>query len=114
MKGTTAVSTVLKKNKISSACAKIRQFVGKSVARRKKNLFRYNQAQLFKELGGNGCKTEATVPNEEEAREFWSRIWSEEKEHNWEASWLDEVRESFAGVGKQRGCGDTGGCHCGD
>jgi len=74
-KGTTVVSTMLK-NKISSASAKIRQFVGKCVARRQNNLFRNNQSQLYKESSRNGCKNEAAIPNADEASEFWSRLWS--------------------------------------
>jgi len=99
-KGTIAVSTLLK-NKITSASTKIRQYVGKSIARRQNNLFKNNQARLYKELSGNSRKTEAAIPNADEAQGFWKGIWSEKKEHDKEASWLGGIREELNKVERQ-------------
>ena len=68
---------------------------------RQNNLFKNNQSQLYKELGGTSNGGSNQVPDAGEAREFWERIWSVEKTHNGDASWLDEVRKTFDGVGQQ-------------
>ena len=84
-KGTTTVSTCLK-NKIQSASTKIRTFVGKCVALRQNNLFKNNQSQLYKELGGSATGGANQVPSATEAKEFWGGIWSTEKVHDRSAS----------------------------
>ena len=50
-KGALAVCTLLKAE-IRSATIKIKNYVAKGVAYRQNNLFRNNQSQLYKELGG--------------------------------------------------------------
>ena len=99
-KGALWVSTLLK-NKINSGSTKIRSFVGKRVAYRQNNLFKNNQSQLYKELGSGSSTGKHPVPNANEAREFWSGIWSAEKQHNSDAAWLNGVKESFGGVEEQ-------------
>ena len=74
---------------------KIRWFVGKGVARRQNNLFKNNQSQLYKELGGVKIHGSKATPNADEAREFWGKIWSVDKEHDRDASWLGGVRQSL-------------------
>ena len=41
------------------------------------------------------------APNAGEAARIWSRIWSVEKRHNEDASWLDKVRDMIGNVEKQ-------------
>ena len=41
------------------------------------------------------------IPNGEEATKFWSGIWSVEKRHDEDATWLGEVRDRMSGVEKQ-------------
>ena len=40
-------------------------------------------------------------PNANETTKFWSGIWSDERSHNREASWLSDIRERLAGVEEQ-------------
>ena len=68
-KGALAVSTLLKE-KIRSGSMKIQKFVGKAVAYRQNNLFRNNQSQLYKELGGIAKTGGEATPNADEAREL--------------------------------------------
>ena len=60
---------------------------------RQNNLFRNNQSQLYRELGGTkGSRLGGdTAPVAAESRRFWSEIWSVKKEYNREASWIDSV-----------------------
>ena len=96
-RGTDSVSTFLK-NKIKAGSTKIRWFVEKKVARRQNNLFRNNQRQLYKELGGDTkCNTDE-APDADESRKFWSSIWSEEAKHDKDASWLGDVRQQMGKV----------------
>ena len=44
---------------------------------------------------------ENSPPNAAEAITFWENIWSREKEHNREASWLNEVMRTMGGCGQQ-------------
>ena len=99
-RGAMAVSAFLK-NKVQMASTKIRWYVGKCVARRQNNLFRNNQSQLYKELGGTANCGSNQTPDADEARTFWSSIWSADKEHDKSASWLGSIRESLSGVRRQ-------------
>ena len=96
-RGVLAVSTFLK-NKIQAGSTKIRWFVEKKVARRQNNLFRNNQSQLYKELGGNAYGRTNETPDATESREFWESIWAVETEHDGEASWLEGVRRQMDDV----------------
>ena len=77
---------------------KIRNFVGKNVACRQNNLFRNNQSQLYKELSGAAKSGGDTTPDMDEAKAFWSKIWSVNKQHNGDASWLGDVRNRLSGI----------------
>ena len=92
-----AVSAFLK-NKVQMASTKIRWYVGKCTARRQNNLFRNNQSQLYKELGGTANSDSNQNPNAAEAKRFWEGIWSAAKQHNESATWLDDVRKELSGV----------------
>ena len=96
-RGTTSVITFLK-NKIQAGSTKIRWFVEKKVARRQNNLFRNNQKQLYKELSGDAKSSTDELPDAAESREFWSKIWSVEVEHDREASWLGDIRKQMKDV----------------
>ena len=98
-RGCLAVSTFLK-GKIQSGSAKIKAYLKGLKRTRQNNLFKNNQSQLYKELGGIP-RGSNQAPHAGEAREFWERIWSVEKSHNEDASWLDEVKSKFEGVGQQ-------------
>ena len=93
-----SVSTFLK-NKIKAGSTKIRWFEEKNGARRQNYLFRNNQRQLYKELSGDTAQGNASeIPDAAESREFWKGIWSVEKEHDREASWLGEIREEMSRI----------------
>ena len=96
--GLTAVSALVRE-KIRAGSLKIRNFIGKSVARRQNNLFRNNQSQLYRELGGSArTGSDSATPDADESREFWGQIWSADKRHNDEASWLEGVRTGLGGI----------------
>ena len=99
-KGTVSVCTLLK-GKIQSGKLKIRWYLDNCVKVRQNTLFKNNQGQLYKELGGSANKEPMEAPNAEDATQFWSNIWSVEKRHNEEASWLGEVKGRMDSVREQ-------------
>jgi len=99
-RGTLGVSTFLK-TKIQAGSTKIRWFVEKKVARRQNNLFKNNQSQLYKELGGNTQGRTNEKPDTAESLEFWKKIWSVKTEHDKDASWLEEMRQKTEHVRAQ-------------
>ena len=97
--GALAVCAKLRE-KIRAGSVKVRNFIGKSVAYRQNNMSRNNQSQLYKELGGSARAEGDSTPDANEAREFCSKIWSVDKQHNDEASWLGDVRKRLEGIKK--------------
>ena len=97
-KGSVAVATLLKQ-KIHSGSTKIRWYVNSCTKVRQNNLFKNNQSQWYKELGGRAKLGQ--IPNGEEATKFLSGIWSGQKRHDEDATWLGEVRDRMSGIEKQ-------------
>ena len=96
-RGALTVSTFLK-NKIQAGTTKIRWHEERKLTRRQNNLFRNNQRQLFKELGGNATSNTDEIPDAAESKEFWEGIWSDGVEHNKDACWLGEIRKQMRNV----------------
>ena len=96
-RGAISVATFLK-NKIQAGSTKIRWHEDKNGARRQNTLFRNNQKQLFKELGGNTNGDTNEVPDADESKLFWEGIWSVPVEHNEEASWMGTVKKELESV----------------
>ena len=94
-KGSVAVATLLKQ-KIHSGSTKIRWYVNSCTKVRQNNLFKNNQSQLYKKLGGRAKLGQA--PNGDETTKFWSGIWSVQKKHDEDATWLGEVRDRMSGI----------------
>ena len=65
--------------------------------------FKSNQTKVYNEFNGQTGSSNGDIPNAEENCTFWSDIWSEEKEHNKEAKWLNDLKEKN---GEIRECDD--------
>ncbi|XP_066934090.1 uncharacterized protein [Clytia hemisphaerica] len=91
-RGTRAV-TVFLETKVKAASNKIKFFVERNLTNRHNTLYKNNQSYLYKELSGS--KKFDKAPKEDEAREFWSNIWSMEGDFNEKAGWLEDVSEKF-------------------
>ena len=99
VKGTQSVISLLK-GKITAASTKIRIYKEANLKKRQNNLFKTNQRQLFKELGGKGNNNNPP-PDPDDAKKFWSDIWSQASDFNHEATWLPGVEEEFKGIHQQ-------------
>ena len=98
-RGSRSVVTFLN-NKVKAASAKIKSFVDSNLKSRQNALFQNNQTQLYKELGSKEGKSNQT-PDKDDARNFWSKIWSEEGVVNYEPSWMSEVENYLSEVEQQ-------------
>ena len=94
-KGTLRVREFLKL-KIHSGSTKIRRFLEKGI--HQNNLFKNNQSQLYKELGGAEADRNNYSTDAREATRFWGGIWSEPGRHEKDAEWLSRVRRWTARV----------------
>ena len=54
--------------------------------------FKNNEGGFYKPLNSEGEQGECEVPDANEAKQFWSDMWSTEIEHNREAEWLDDFK----------------------
>ena len=93
-RGAASVSNFLK-NKIKAGSTKIRWSEGWKEGWRQNNLFRNNQSQLYKELGGDVKDRTNETPDAEGSRTFWKSIWSVAEEHRKDAGWLEEMRKKM-------------------
>ena len=91
-RGTTSVSVFLR-NKIQAGSTKIRFYIQSQLSHRQNTLFRNNQSQLYKELGGVP-KISKETPDPEDAQRFWNNIWSPKGKFNVNASWINDY-ENF-------------------
>lgn len=99
-KGALTVTTMLKR-KVQSGSMKIRWYLDNCTKVRQNTLFKNNQSQLYKELGGRAQNEPAQTPDAEASTQFWKGIWEVEKRHNEGAAWLGEVRGLMRGVDEQ-------------
>jgi hypothetical protein len=91
-----------RKSKIHGGSTKVRCYLDKVFRLRQNNLFKNNQSQLYKKLNGISRNGNNTQPNAAESKEFWSKIWSVEKEHDRDASWLGTVRRTWMELGSRK------------
>ena len=82
------------KQRILAKTAKINRYDQRIQQYRINRLFEIDQKKVYNELNGqNNIKSDGLVPDANESQQFWSDIWSVEKEHNREAEWLSEMKE---------------------
>lgn len=99
-KGYLYVITFLK-GKIHSGTCKIQSYLKRELQYRQNTLFKNDQKQLYKELGGTSQTDTAAAPDAKEATDFWSGIWSNPVEHNRNAEWLKRAKRVNARIEKQ-------------
>ena len=63
--------------------------------------FSTNQGRFYKNLNSGKDEARNEVPDANEARTFWSNIWSQEKQHNGQAQWIEDFKEECEEKEKQ-------------
>ena len=89
------------KGKIHSGKCKIQSYLKRELQFRQNTLFKNDQKQLYKELGGTAQTDSAQAPDGKEATDFWSGIWSTPVEHNRNAEWIERAKRVNARIEKQ-------------
>ena len=85
---------VAKKEKIKRYTSRINQF-------QQNRTFSTNQGRFYKNLNSGNEEAASEVPDANEAKAFWSNIWSQEKQHNGQAQWIEDFKEECEGKEKQ-------------
>lgn len=87
------------KQRVMSKAQKVKRYTERCEQFQQNRLFENNPKQFFSSLNGNSG--ENVVPNAEEAREFWSEIWSQDVEHNKNAEWIQDIKSDLQNKPKQ-------------
>ena len=89
-KGLKTVIEELKQRMLAKS-AKVKRYEQRIEQFRQNRIFDLDQKKIYRELNGNGIKSNG-VPNAEEYTKFWGNIWGVRKEHNREAEWLKDLK----------------------
>ena len=90
-KGLTTVREEIKQ-RISATSSKIKRYSNRIRQYQQNRQFVNNQRRFFQEVDGQGQQN-SDVPDANEAKLFWSNIWSKEVKHSNEAEWLKGFRD---------------------
>ena len=70
---------------ILAKAAKISRYEQRIQQYRINRLFKVDQKKVYNEFNGQTGSSNGDIPNAEESRSFWSRVWSIERKQNKEA-----------------------------
>ena len=90
------------KQRIVAKSSKIKRYTSRITQYQQNRLFQNNQNRFYQELNGEGQLREEDVPDQREARSFWSEIWSKEVVHNKDAEWLEDFRQEMNNMPQQQ------------
>ena len=82
------------KQRVKAKAAKIKRYDERIKQFRENQLFRTDQSRFYKQLNGDNGRGES--PDKEEAKNFWSSIWSQETKHNESAEWISDIKEQLS------------------
>ena len=81
------------KQRVTAKKAKLNRYEQRIKQYRQNRLFYIDQKRFYQEINGETRK-EKILPNAEESRKFWGEIWDNAKEHNKQAEWLQQIKET--------------------
>ena len=83
------------KQRISAKVGKIKRSSSRINQYQQNRVFNNNQKRFQSELNGEGEQHQNKASDAEQAKEFWSAIWSKEVHHNKDAKWLNDFKKEF-------------------
>ena len=91
------------KQEILALKKKIERYSSRCEFHRQNKLFETNQKRFYDELENKGKEesTDNKQPDKEKVLKFWSNIWENEKKHNQDAEWINDVKEETQDIPKQ-------------
>ena len=84
------------RQRLSAKAAKIRRYEQRIEQYKQNRMFRYDQKKVYQDLNGENRKQEVK-PDAQQSTAFWKDIWGNEKHHNTNAEWLNDLREKQQG-----------------
>ena len=81
--------------------AKINRYQQRVSQIQQNRLFRNNEGRFYTQMDGCEEGEEIAIPDAQEAKTFWTDIWSQEVEHNNDEIWLREIKKDINGKSKQ-------------
>ena len=94
-KGSNTVIEELRQ-RLSAKAAKIRRYEQQIEQYKQNRMFRYDQKGVYQDLNGENRKQEVK-PDAKQSTAVWKDIWGNEKLHNTNAEWLNDLREEQQG-----------------
>jgi len=85
------------KQKIAVLGCRLRRYNEAHKRKQQNKEFSLNAKMFFRDLGKREERKAGVIPDEDKMREFWSKIWSEEKQHE-EAYWVADEEKRVEGV----------------
>ena len=89
------------KQRVIAKSAKLARYEQRIHQYKINRLFKVDQKKVYNEFNGQTVSSNRDIPDAEDCRTFWNRIWSVEKEHNKEADWLSDLKEEIVRVDQQ-------------
>ena len=83
------------KQRIAAKTAKIKRYSDRISQYQQNRAFQNNQKRLYQNVDCGEKQKESQAPQSEQARDFWSSIWSKKVDHNKEAKWLQDFRKEM-------------------
>ena len=83
------------KQRIAAKTAKIKRYSDRISQYQQNRTFQNNQKRFYQNVDCGEKQKESQAPQSEQARDFWSSIWSKKVGHNKEAKWLQDFRKEM-------------------
>ena len=83
------------KQRLTAQAAKLKRYEDRQNQYRQNRMFKTNQKRLFEEMEGIGRNNDF-IPDAEESRELWNRIWGKSVKHNDNAEWLKQLERDLS------------------
>ena len=80
------------KQKIEAKSGKIARYNQQIKQYQENRQFKSNEAGFNKRLSNEGIQSESEVPERNQAKQFWTDLWSTDIVHNRKAKWLDDFK----------------------
>jgi len=80
------------KQRIKAKSGKIARYNQRIKQYQQNRQFKNNEAGFYKRLSNEGIQSESEVPERNQAKQFWTDLWSTDIVHNRKAKWLEDFK----------------------
>ena len=90
------------KQRLIALSSRLRRYEARNEQFKINALFRTNQRKVFKNFRNERKNEEREIPNREETKDFWEKLWSKPARHNEAASWISDLEEDTRNIPRQQ------------